>query len=480
MQRKFVGNLLFLLFLNLLIKPFWILGIDVAVQNRVGAEDYGFYNSIFGFSILLNIILDFGITNYNNRNIAQHNHMLKRYFSGIFNVKLILGLVYFVVTLLFGFVIGYGEKAIKLLFILAINQFLASMILYLRSNISGLHLFKLEGVLSILDRSLMILICGALIWGGFTAQAFQIEWFVYAQLLSYSLTALVAFLVVLAKAKFFKIKFDWIVFRLIIKESLPFALLVLLMSFYYRLDAVMIERLLPDGRYQTGVYAQAYRLLEGFNMFGYLFAGLLLPIFSRMIKEKQAVSGLVRTAFNLIFIPACAVATVSLIHPEAIMDLLYWENVKESARVYEVLMLSFVAIALTYIYGTLLTANGNLRALNKISLVGLLINFGLNWTLIPNYGAFGAAVATLITQFVIVLLQIMSVKKEFQIPYSSPFIIKSSLLAVLGLGFAALSRAWFDSFILHIFIVFVVFGALTFLLGLIRISDLRQIIKQKS
>ena len=31
MQRKFLTNLILLLFLNLLIKPFWILGIDRAV-----------------------------------------------------------------------------------------------------------------------------------------------------------------------------------------------------------------------------------------------------------------------------------------------------------------------------------------------------------------------------------------------------------------------------------------------------------------
>ena len=69
MQKKFVTNLALLLFLNLLIKPFWILGIDRSVQNSVGAADYGMYFALFNFSFLLNIILDFGITNFNNKNI---------------------------------------------------------------------------------------------------------------------------------------------------------------------------------------------------------------------------------------------------------------------------------------------------------------------------------------------------------------------------------------------------------------------------
>ena len=159
MQRKFIQNLFFILFLNLLVKPFWIIGIDVAVQNRVGAEEYGLYYPIFGFSILLNIILDFGITNYNNRNIAQHGHMLRRYFSGIFNIKLLLGVFYFVATLVFGYFIGYREEEIFLLSLLGLNQFLSSLILYLRSNIAGLHLFKTDGILSVMDRVLMIILC---------------------------------------------------------------------------------------------------------------------------------------------------------------------------------------------------------------------------------------------------------------------------------------------------------------------------------
>lgn len=463
-----------------MVKPFWIWGIDVAVQNRVGAEEYGFYYSIFNFSILLNIVLDFGITNYNNRNIAQHSHMLSRYFSGIFNVKLFLGAIYMVFTLILGFVIGYERKEILFLFILGVNQFLASLILYLRSNITGLHLFKLEGLLSVLDRLLMIVICGALLWGSFVESDFQIEWFIYAQFIAYLLTAIVAFFIVLSKTTFFKVKIDLAVFRIILRESMPFALLVLLMSFYYRLDSVMIERLLPNGKFETGIYAQAYRILEGFNMFGYMFAGLLLPIFSRMIKENQQVQALVKLSFNLIYIPACAIATIALIYPYEIMDLLYLENVAASAEVFEVLMLSFIAIALTYIYGTLLTANGSLKELNRISVIGLVINFGLNLTLIPDYGAYGAAIATLITQVLIISLQIIMAKKIFRMNYSVSFISRTLLFALIGLAFAVWSGAWFSNFIYHAIAIGFSYLLLTFLLGLVKPKEVLLLIKEKS
>lgn len=478
MQRKFVNNLFYVLFLNLLVKPFWILGIDASVQNRVGAEEYGFYYPIFAFSILLNILLDFGITNYNNRNIAQHGHMLRRYFSGIFNVKLILGSIYLLVTLVGGWAIGFESKAIWLLFVLGINQVLSSMILYLRSNLAGLHLFKTEGFLSILDRLLMIALCSVLLWGDWIEGEFKIEWFVYAQFWAYLFSGIVAFILVFSRAKFYKLSIDLPLFRVILRDSLPFALLVLLMSFYYRLDSVMIGRLLPNGNEQAGIYAQAYRLLEGFTMFAYLFAGLLLPIFSRMLKNKESVAQLVRTAFNLIFIPAVAVMTISLLYPTEIMDLIYVAHINESAKIYAVLMVSFIAIALTYIYGTLLTANGSLKQLNIISLLGLLLNLILNFWLIPIEGAYGAAVATLVTQFFVILAQILVTKKIIQLEYSIPFILKQGALLVGGIAMSYYSKTYFQNFIWHAAFIFGFFGIGALVLGLIKKKELLSVLKK--
>ena len=157
MQKKFLTNLGLLLFLNLLVKPFWVLGIDRSVQNAVGAEDFGFYFSILNFSFLFNILLDFGVTNFNNRNIAQNNQLLNKHFSGILILKLLLGIVYFIVTFAIGFIIGYNSAQFQMLTWIAFNQFLLMFILYLRSNISGLLMFKTDSVVSVLDRLLMIL-----------------------------------------------------------------------------------------------------------------------------------------------------------------------------------------------------------------------------------------------------------------------------------------------------------------------------------
>src|SRR6478736_4135873 len=97
-QRKFITNLAILISLNLLIKPFWILKIDPLLQYRVGDAAYGEYFVLFNFSFLLNILLDFGITNFNNKNIAQNNHLLAKHFSSIAMLKFLLAGLFAVVT----------------------------------------------------------------------------------------------------------------------------------------------------------------------------------------------------------------------------------------------------------------------------------------------------------------------------------------------------------------------------------------------
>ncbi|NVO19372.1 MAG: oligosaccharide flippase family protein [Bacteroidetes bacterium] len=432
MQRKFLTNLSLLLFLNLLVKPFWIFGIDRTVQNLVGSGEYGWYSSLMNFTFLFNILLDFGITNFNNKNIAQNNHLLNKHFSGIVIFKFILAIIYIIVTMAVGFIWGYDSRQMFFLLVLGFNQILISLILYLRSNISGLLHFKTDSLVSVLDRLLMILICSLLLWGGFTNHAFRIEWFVYAQTAAYIITAMVAMLIVMKKAAFKRLQWNPAFFILIIKQSYPFAVLVLLMTFYNRIDSVMLERMLPGekGDVQAGVYASAYRLLDAINMIAYLFSVILLPMFARLIKDRKPVESLVKLAFTLIFTLAITASVALCIYNHEFMDFLYTKHINDSAAVFRFLILGFIPISTTYIFGTLLTANGNLKWLNIIAFSGMILNISLNYFLIPVMMAVGSAYASLITQFFTAILQIVMVQRLFKFKVNHTYLISLLLFSI--------------------------------------------------
>lgn len=407
MRKKFLINLLLLLSLNLLIKPFWIFGIDRTFQNEIGAESYGLYFAVLNFSFLFSFFLDFGLTGFNNRNIAQHEHLLNKYFSSILGMKAILALFYAFISIAAAFIIGYDSIHFHLLLWVGLNQVLASAILFFRSNISGLQKFKTDSLLSVLDRFLMIIFASVLLWGNVFDQKMNIFVFATLQTAAYAVTAIIAFILVVRYSGFKRIRWDKALILVIFRQSLPFAILSFLMLFYFRVDSVMIERLLPDGSKQAGIYASAYRVLDALNMFAYLFSVLLLPMFSRQFAEKKDPGKLIKIAFSLIFTGSALVSSFVFWFPSEIVGVLYHEHQKESAEIMRILLIGFMPVSTIYIFGTLLTAHGSLKRLNIIASFGMLFNIGLNLCLIPLYAGLGAAYVSVATQWIVALSQLI-------------------------------------------------------------------------
>ncbi len=345
----------------------------------------------------------------------------------------------------------------------------------MRSNISGLQLFKIDSILSVLDRLLMIIIVGFLLLN--FRKEFKIEWLIYSQSASYIITSLTAFFIVKAKSIGLKLNFNLQFFLVILRKSYPYALLVLLMTSYTRIDSVMIERLLPDGDTQTGIYAHGYRILDASSQYALLFATLLLPMFAKMLKNKENISNLVKISFLLLVIPALVVAVNFSFFRNDIIYVLYNDHIKESAKVFEILILGFIPISVSYIFGTLLTANGNLKELNIMAGTGVLLNLILNFILIPELKAYGAALASLITQSLTAIMQVLIARKIFG------FKIRYKLfLAIIFFSVWILLTAYIsDTYMNNRFIAFattLIIGTLSaFAFKLIDLKMLYQILK---
>ena len=147
MKKKFVSNLILVLFLNLLIKPFYILGIDAEVLKITelnNAGSYGNYFSLLSLTFVLNIFLDLGVNNFNTRNIAQNSQLIAKHFSRIFSLRLLLGVIYLSILLIIGFSLNYSNYQIKWLILLGFNQILIAIILFFRSNLR--HFLNLKRI----------------------------------------------------------------------------------------------------------------------------------------------------------------------------------------------------------------------------------------------------------------------------------------------------------------------------------------------
>ena len=130
-------------------------------------------------------------------------------------------------------------------------------------------------------------------------------------------------------------------------------------------------------------------------------------------------------------------AVIGSFHAREVMDLRYDEHTDASAPAFAVLIWSFVAVCITYVFGTLLTASGDLRALNFMAAGGMVLNIALNLVLIPRYQALGAAWAGLITQGATALVQVAIAARRFDLrPQWGP------AFGLVGYATALLLLAW--------------------------------------
>ena len=442
MQNRFIKNIIFLLFLNLLVKPFWILGIDREVQNLLGDASYGTYQALFNFSYLFYILLDLGITNFNSRAVAQDPKNLSKHFGGLTEIKLLLGLLYAVVIFVVGYFCGYNEGLkLKLLFWCGLNQILLSFILYLRSNIQGLLLFKHDSILSVFDRVLAIVIMCLILWSGwFPREKFNVIWYLQAQTIAYIVTLVFALTIVLRHVEQLSFKINFQFFKEILRQSLPFAVLVLLMSVYSRIEPVLLERLLDDNGVQAGIYSRAYRLFDAGNNISNLFAIMLLPMFAATLKNKLELNNLVKTSFNVIVAMAGIVMIMCVFYRQEIMQMMYVPEEAEAeaayflrigqyAKVFPILMGSFFCLSTTYVFGTLLTANGSLKELNLVAAAGVVINILLNLIVIPRFYSVGAAYTSLCVQTVTAYLQYLIAKRILKFNFGGHYWLHILLFA---------------------------------------------------
>lgn len=414
MHRIFFSNLLFSILLNLLVKPIAIFGIDAQVQNAVGLDQYGLYFSLLSLSLILNILMDLGINNYVIQTVAKNKEEAKSQISSVLLLRLVLFLVYLSILFTSAFLLGYDSKGMKLLFFLGLNQLFIVFIAYFRGFFSGLQHYKLDSFFSVFDRILLIITAGSVLLFP-TGYPMSIHLYIELQTFGYFLTFLVAFILFKRMIGTIHWKIDVLQFKAVLQKSLPFALLIILMSLYTRIDGILLHAFATNGNVEAGIYAKGFRILDALYMFGMIFAGLLFPMFSNVLHDSlQKVKELVLISSRFLMSGVIVVVFILIGHAGYILQLIYTSSM-EAYIPFCWLMLSFLGIAMNFVFGTLLTANGNLKELNIISAIGVLMNVSLNLILIPKYGASGAGFTAFITQMTMAITQFILCARYFQI-----------------------------------------------------------------
>ena len=473
MLKKYLSDIAFMQVLNLLVKPVWILVIDRAVQNTLTQEIYGNYFALFNFSLMFFIILDLGLNGYNTTEISRDTNKIVSFAGNIIGLKILLMILYLIAAFGVGSLLGYNRLEFNLLLIICILQIITSFNQYLRSIVSSLQKFKWDGVFMVLDRVVIISICSVLIWGVISDWELTINRFVYAQLMGVSLVTIL--LVVFLRKQLSKISISFQFQRIvpILKKSWPFALLIMLMGLYNYMDSVMLKLIIGDE--EAGVYALGYRLFYALLMFAQIFSGVLLPFFSKNINDVNVVRQVSNYTSKLLLLIGFSVVFYSYSYGMDIMQLLYPDKATAaSSNAFVILMFGFIGSVLVLVYGTLLTAALELKYLNMAAFATLVINLVLNVKLIPQHGASGAAIATLVSQLIFggVCFMISFQKFNFKLKWVDIFNQLGGVMMLLII--IIYSKQYFDNVLVHSVLIAVVVLLVAYLFKLFNVKHLNR------
>jgi O-antigen/teichoic acid export membrane protein len=466
-KQVFFKGLFWLLLLNILIKPLWVLAIDRQVQNLVGYEVYGTYFSLLSLAVVLLFLADAGLTTMMTQRVAGRMLVNTRQ---LLKIKLSLLLLYFIIGFLIGWLSGVSQW--KILFYTMLVQALGNLLLFLRGILSANQLYKTDAWFSVIDKSLMLLLCGYFIYGWW--QTIRLETFLQLQVVSVALACLSVFVALLRKQLLVKGNSEKL--GNIIQWMLPFAAIILLMGAHYRLDAFLLERIRPDGARQSGIYATAYRLLDAANMVGYLTGSFLVPFIARHKDNRSLLGTVVTYSQHFLVLLGIVASCFAFVFAPWLQDLLYHTNASYNSRVIQLCLAVLPAYYFIHIYGSVLTAMARFKPFITILSISVAVNVSLNLTLVPAYGALGSCIAALVSQYGCAIACYAAVRKlalpaltfKHWLVYllvaaclvAVLFMMRSAfhsvwtILAVAGLliGIIALTQAKFLKTLLHSFI----------------------------
>jgi len=210
-----------------------------------------------------------------------------------------------------------------------------------------------------------------------------------------------------------------------------------MITIYYQVDSVLLLQL--AGPHESGIYGAAYGFLSPLNFFPGAIMASFFPVLSAVYGPDPArARRLVQFCANSMAIVAFPILAGTIALSAPIINLIYGSSFQRSAGLLPILMIAFVSIC----YGTMAGFMAPLLDLRwrfaLYSTVGAIANVILNLVLIPPYGAYGSAWATVATEVLTMSLMLITALRKLRLRLKIGKIARTALLAAAMCGVMSL------------------------------------------
>jgi len=379
------------------------LGMVVVLARYLGAEGYGTYQRaeafVFLFSIVANLGLDFILT----REVARRSTRVSEYLAGVVTLKLLLWPMCLALVLGLAYARGYQGDFLWGIWCYSVILLLNSIGQALDGVFQGLDSMSYTAIANVVNQVVFV--------------ALGLTFVLLHKDLRWILSGLVvagAVRLVVSASLLTRLHIRWTkpkpaTLWYLLKQSIPLALAASFVSVYYQLDSVLLGDL--KGNDQVGWYKASAKFLMFFTVLRDSFLVAIFPVFAavaggdrgrmgRLVTQAVRYQLIVAFYFVVCFVFLSRVAP-RLLGPEFV----------NTARVLPVMAWILVPQTISITMGRVLVATGNQKRVMVAAGLALLVNVGLNLTLIPRFGYMGAAVAGAASEIAVALVNVHYVKR---------------------------------------------------------------------
>lgn len=185
--------------------------------------------------------------------------------------------------------------------------------------------------------------------------------------------------------------------RTLLTAAVAFGLSQVLNVLFVRIDVPLLALL--GGNIEVAVYTSAYRILDVVSLLPVAAAGVALPLMASIGQDKiSSLRAFIQQYLELAVVAGMLVALALTLLGDPILEVLYGGRYAASGPSLRVLAWAGAAMFVTNVFAPLVVALDRRRTLVFATALGLATNVGLNVVLIPHFGPVGAAWATMVTE----------------------------------------------------------------------------------
>lgn len=368
--------------------------VGIWVARYLGPEQFGLFSYVLAFTIIFGGIAKLGLDEILVRELVNQQGARDIYMGTAFWLKvagalLTMGIIAVIVpftsnnsmTNLFIFIIAGGF----------VFQSFEVIEFYFQARVQAkfISICKvIQLLLSSIIKLYLVITRADLVWFVFVT-AFDTLSLGFSYFIAYRLRNNPSFF------RFFNVS----VAKALLKDAWPLIFSSLVIMIYMRIDQVMIKEMLGD--YDVGIYSAAVRLSEAVYFIPMLLGASVFPaiINAKKLGDELYHKRLQRLYTFMVWL-AIFIALPMTFLSTWLVTLLFGKSYILAGRILTIHIWASVFVFLGVAFSKYLLAENLTRVAFQKSFLGALTNVLFNFILIPKYGGPGAAIGTLLSQFI--------------------------------------------------------------------------------